>query len=713
MSHAHSEIELSPGLTVLTGPNNCGKSAIVVALDVLCNNLSGDFMVRHGEKECYVSIELNDADVVTWRRKGKVTSYEINGREVHRLGKGGVPEDLHEFLRMPQIQHPGQQGATFDVHLAHQKAPIFLLDQPGSRAAMFFASSSDAEKLLRMQQLHRQKVRQARQTQNIKRATADGLRSRQATLQTLPGIEGLAKTALDEEHRLFELDQRRQRAAVALDQLGRAQNHARRLSEEFSRLQALASPPVLQNTDTLAALVQQVTAAHKRRHWAQVRDQRIRMLKAPPQLHDTPTLGQLIERLIGTRAKVEHWATRFASVADLRELPKFPDPRPLQTLTSRLAQGTLLAEDGVRVTQALATLATPPDWASTDLLRHKIEQLGRAEARVGQAAAHHGILQPVREPPDFSAPRTLVQAIARLEQAQSRTVRLAQDVALVDNSIRDVAENLHWAEKASTAVEKPPARRFNPVLALTAAAVVAGAIAITALLLRPGDIPSPSTATAPTTANQTEAPLIPEASIPPAPDTIALAPDFARDLTEDAARDPAGPIGRDPITPLAGESPPRADDPSQPEPGPPQPAIRDEIRSLEHPASIPDAPIPSVPEPIALAPGVAPDPTADVINREPPGVESGGPRTALADDIPPRAAYPSPREPGRAQPTIRDEIRSLEKERQQLDLTVAQLEASIATSSAQLTAARERLAAVVDTLSRLQRLQDEQTREPQ
>ena len=178
MSHVHSEIELSGGLTVLNGPNNCGKSAIVAALDVLCNNLSGDFMVRHGAKECYVSVELDDENVVTWRRKGKVTNYEINGREIHRLGKGGVPDDLHEILRMPQIQHPGGQSDSFEIHLAHQKAPIFLLDQPGSRAALFFASSSDAEKLLLMQKLHRQKVRDARQMHNQKQSAVEKLASK-------------------------------------------------------------------------------------------------------------------------------------------------------------------------------------------------------------------------------------------------------------------------------------------------------------------------------------------------------------------------------------------------------------------------------------------------------------------------------------------------------------------------------------------------------
>src|SRR5215831_4383508 len=100
MSHTHTVIELAEGLTVLVGPNNCGKSAVVSALETLSNNASGGYMVRHDEKEASVSVETDDGHTLIWRRRGNTVSYLIDGRDIHRLGRG-VPDDLHKLLRLP------------------------------------------------------------------------------------------------------------------------------------------------------------------------------------------------------------------------------------------------------------------------------------------------------------------------------------------------------------------------------------------------------------------------------------------------------------------------------------------------------------------------------------------------------------------------------------------------------------------------------------
>src|SRR5207249_9458978 len=72
--------------------------------------------------------------------------------------KRSIPEELHEHLKLPLVQSPGD-AEEFDVHFAEQKTPIFLLDEPESRAAMFFSASSDAGRLLEIQERHREKSR--------------------------------------------------------------------------------------------------------------------------------------------------------------------------------------------------------------------------------------------------------------------------------------------------------------------------------------------------------------------------------------------------------------------------------------------------------------------------------------------------------------------------------------------------------------------------
>src|SRR5580693_3354782 len=100
MSHARTVIEPAAGLTVLVGPNNCGKSAVVAALQILCHNEKSTYVTRHHERECRVTIETDDGHVIEWRRKNS-PSYTVDGKPFDRLGRSGSPDGLHDVLRMP------------------------------------------------------------------------------------------------------------------------------------------------------------------------------------------------------------------------------------------------------------------------------------------------------------------------------------------------------------------------------------------------------------------------------------------------------------------------------------------------------------------------------------------------------------------------------------------------------------------------------------
>jgi len=162
MSHRRTEIELADGLTVLTGPNNCGKSAIVAALQILATNGRTTHVMRHGEKFCRVTVETDDGHQIAWERKKKTVKYILNGEDVHRVGSS-IPDSLHDLLRLDRVQaEAGKATHDYDIHFGEQKSPVFLLDETGSRAASFFASSSDASRLVEMQHRHRSNVRERR-----------------------------------------------------------------------------------------------------------------------------------------------------------------------------------------------------------------------------------------------------------------------------------------------------------------------------------------------------------------------------------------------------------------------------------------------------------------------------------------------------------------------------------------------------------------------
>jgi DNA repair ATPase RecN len=58
MAHKETELELDPGVTVITGPNNSGKSAVVEVLRSVGQKPSPHHAIRHGASQAVVRVEL-------------------------------------------------------------------------------------------------------------------------------------------------------------------------------------------------------------------------------------------------------------------------------------------------------------------------------------------------------------------------------------------------------------------------------------------------------------------------------------------------------------------------------------------------------------------------------------------------------------------------------------------------------------------------------
>lgn len=337
MAHGRTVIEPAAGLTVLVGPNNCGKSAVVHALQTLCYNRPADFAVRHGETDASVTVETDDGHVLTWQRKKGVVSYVINGREVGRLRRD-VPDDLHQYLRMPRIEPANESSAPFFVHFGLQKSPIFLLDDPPARAATFFASSSDAEKLLEMQKRHREKVKDAKRDHDRLASEAAVLDRR---LEATAPVTVLAErmTAVEETHRrLVESDRTTASRRELADRLARA---TRRRDAHALRLRAaaplMAAPPWA-DTSTLAETIARMKGISTRLRREKSRAAAVEPLLAPPAWRDTSILRQLIAKIRSAAAQSRRSQGISRGLAQLAQPPEPIVQRAIE-LSSMISRG--------------------------------------------------------------------------------------------------------------------------------------------------------------------------------------------------------------------------------------------------------------------------------------------------------------------------------------------------------------------------------------
>lgn len=415
MSHGHTVIEPADGLTVLVGPNNCGKSAVVAALQILCHNENSTYVTRHHERECTVRLETDDGHVIEWCRKNNSPRYTIDGQQFDRLGRSGVPDGLHDVLRLPKVIAEGNQ--EFDVHFGEQKSPVFLLDKPGSHAAQFFASSSDAASLVEMQKRHQQKMADARRERTRLQAQDDKLRSDLAVLAVTDGIahqveqveaqhDELAKIAavvsqLSHDAQLLEqsagLLYRRQSEAAALAGLLQppvladpkpltdtisAIDQTRREMERGAACaaghSAMTPCPDLADNRSLAQLLRELRTAELVSARVDLQCLATHKLSPPPMLDDAGSLRRTAEEIASFQGSVEVSADRFTALRHLTPVPVLDDERALGDDVQALMQAAAALRRAEDAHRRLDVLVPIPALTNTGDIEETIRQLRMA-----------------------------------------------------------------------------------------------------------------------------------------------------------------------------------------------------------------------------------------------------------------------------------------------------------------------------------------------
>lgn len=378
MSHSHTVIDLSPGLTVLTGPNNCGKSAFVSALQFLAENPKANFMIRHGAKECRVIVETDDDHTIEWKRKKLNASYTIDGEDVHRK----TPTLLHEILRLSKVE--AGNNDQFDVHFGEQKSPIFLLNDPPSRAAAFFASSSDASVLIEMQKRHRGKVKSAQQ--ELTRLQAESKQT-DAIVEVLAPVPGL-EVELEEHDKTYQElileSQQIQQLESLIQELQDSSQVVSQLEDSVKALSSLPEALQQENEKPLELLVQRLADVKQQVRRTQFDVEALSGLNEPPAISEIDSMAILIDELQIQERNLEWAALEKQCLKQLNEPPELPDTGPLQMWIEKIQQAEGRVDTDRAEYKILENCTSPPELVDLLSMESFYQQWEETQSLVGQ-----------------------------------------------------------------------------------------------------------------------------------------------------------------------------------------------------------------------------------------------------------------------------------------------------------------------------------------
>ena len=424
MAHQRTVLELDPGVTVLTGPNNTGKSAVVEAVRSIAENPPGRALIRHGARQALVRVELASGELVEWERTSTRALYRIHRPNPDTDGAAGdgetyakfgrtPPEDVRALLRLDPIETETDQ---VDIHIGNQRYPIFLLDQSGAQAASFFAASTEAEYLLRMQQELKARIDAA------KRRCKELLRHREQLQQALKNYTSLpaleqAIAAAESLHRQLEQDRKALPAlAEALQELTGTVLRTRLARRSRLLLEPLTNPPALFDCGALQQELHALGDLGQRRREAGGCLRVLIPLGAPQPLHATTDLETLRHDLAATRRALVAGRRREQSLGPLSRAPELFATAAMERTLKSLSRTQDQHRKTQEVRQALQTAVPPPTLFDIGALRELAGELRRRRSQTAQVTAEKRamiVLQPVPEAAEVAALGELIRQIRK------------------------------------------------------------------------------------------------------------------------------------------------------------------------------------------------------------------------------------------------------------------------------------------------------------
>lgn len=217
LGHTKTHMPLAPGVTLLRGSNDEGKSSLVATLAMVLEGKSKDSMIQHHKPWARVTMDFGPDKVVRFQRKRtgspKVSYEHIDpalGETAKPLRRStdarGRPDWLLDVTGIGDVD-------DLNVQMGSQKQPVFLLNHTPTQRAKALAIGSESGYIQQMLAFDKQEVQDARLFIRQGEKELERLHRMLQTLtpvmgaDTLTGLEDLAR-AWPERRR--EEDQRRE-----------------------------------------------------------------------------------------------------------------------------------------------------------------------------------------------------------------------------------------------------------------------------------------------------------------------------------------------------------------------------------------------------------------------------------------------------------------------------------------------------------------------
>lgn len=422
--YLNTGIELSPGVTVIQGANQRGKSAWRRMFDAALMADAGESIIRHKSDTAEIAVGFADGRVLEYQRfrkgatKAEFAMHSPESWSERQAGaslksmRDGPVVPLHHTVGAKRPEWlPGETGVYevdgINIQLWGQFSPVFMLDKPASSRAALLSIGRESGYLYAMSETYKTDLKEDSNTISKGEKEIAAIRGTTKEMVTLPEL---------------------------IERMDTLQKEAIEINEEARTI------------NELGRMVEQLLTVRER-----IKDMD-RQIEAGRFLVDAPE--------VQATAMVQTWLRDFTKAtldASIEITASAPDvPVVLETTVAQgVIQGMATARHFEQMGEALPTVPQTPEVALTANIQTMLFRLDEARANASVIA-----LEPLPAIPEIEKTTEVEFLLERLQQAQQASSVTLGKVLPEPPAVEDSAEigallqSLHGAIRNVTLHDK-------------------------------------------------------------------------------------------------------------------------------------------------------------------------------------------------------------------------------------------------------------------